>query len=127
MNKKPHLMKTIGVWTWNSSLVLSKVNRRSVNDCWEWMGAQSPSAPLFGAKKNNRPQMTQAARILFREYYNQDCEDKEITHSCGNKNCMNFDHWEIKDIKVHGAPPTNVRQGRLKPVSKSRGNRWWTE
>lgn len=127
MNKKPHLMKTIGQWTWNSELVLSKVDRQGEIDCWEWLGAKTIHAPLFGARKNNRPQMTQATRILYREYFNEDCEDKEVTHSCGNKNCMNSAHWEIIDTKTHGPTPTNVPKGKLKPVSNSRSKRWWNE
>lgn len=120
-------MKRIGMWTWNSELVLSKVNKKGKNDCWEWLGAQSPAAPLFGARKNNKPQMTQAARILYREYYNEDCEEKEVAHDCGNKNCMNPSHWEILDVKKHGATPREIRQGRLQPVGKSRAKRWWNE
>lgn len=126
MNQKPHAMKQIGLWRWNSELVLSKVDKQGKNDCWPWLGAQSPAAPLFGARKNGRPQMTQAARILFREYYNEDCEEREVTHSCGNKNCMNPDHWEIINIKKHGATPKQIRQGTLKPI-RSRASRWWEE
>ena len=115
------------MWTWNSELVLSKVDKGNQWDCWEWTGAQSPAAPLFGARKNNRPQMTQAARILYREYYNEDCEEREITHDCGNKNCMNPDHWLIKDIKQHGPKPKNIKQATLKPVKRSKATRWWNE
>lgn len=126
MNQKPHAMKQIGLWRWNSELVLSKVDKTDELSCWEWQGAQSPAAPLFGARKNNRPQMTQAARILYREYYNEDCEDKEVTHSCGNKNCMNPSHWAIVDVKKHEAIPKKVKQGKLKPV-KSKASRWWEQ
>lgn len=125
MNEKPHLMKTIGAWTWNSELVLSKVDKQGKNDCWPWLGAQSPSAPLVGVRKNGKAQMSQAARILYREIYNEDCEDKEITHACGNKNCMNPDHWKIINVKKHGPTPKNVKQASMKPVKQSRAKRWW--
>ena len=127
MNSKPDKMKTIGQWTWNSELVRSKVDRSDTHGCHPWLGSQSPSAPLFGARKNNRPQMTQAARILYREIYNEDCEDKEITHSCGNRNCMNERHWLVVDVKKHGPTPTNVPQAKLKPITKSKATRWWDQ
>lgn len=118
-------MKQIGQWTWNSSNVLSKVDRSDINGCHPWLGSQSPSAPLFGARKNNKAQMTQATRILYREIYNEDCEDIEITHSCGNKNCMNPSHWEIKDIKKH-KPKTDkpkIKQAKMTQVKQQ----WWSK
>lgn len=110
MNAKPDKMRTIGAWTWNSELVNSKVDKSDELGCWPWMGAQSPSAPLMGVRKNGIPQMSQAARILYRDWFNEDCEDKEITHSCGNKNCMNHNHWEIRPIKKRGRRTTTIVQ-----------------
>lgn len=121
MHSKPHLMKQIGQWRWNSELVNSKVDKTDEFGCHPWLGSQSPAAPLFGARKNNYPQMTQAARILYRDWYNEDCEDKEITHKCGNKNCMNPDHWLILPIKKHGRrpnPPKQIAQAKLTKVKK---------
>ena len=121
-------LKTIGQWTWNSRLLNSKVIEKGINDCWPATNfAQTEHAPLFGAIKNGRRQMSQATRILYRDWYNEDCEDLEITHSCGNKNCINKNHWEIVEIKTHGPKPTNVPQGQLKPVSKGKNKRWWDE
>lgn len=128
MAKKSNKVKQIGMWAWNSELVLSKVDKKSDLECWPWMGGSiSPGAPLFGARKNGRAQMTQAARILYREYYNEDCEEKEVAHECGSKLCMNPAHWKILDVKKHGAVPREIKQSKLKPVRKPRSHRWWSE
>ena len=125
---KPEDMKSIGEWTWNSRLLNEKVIKGKKNECWPATNfAHSPSAPLFGVMKNGRRQMTQVCRILYRDWFNEDCEEREITHSCGTKDCLNPDHWEVIDIKTHGPRPTNVAQGRLKPVNNSRAKRWWHE
>ena len=122
---KPEDLKTIGQWSWKSDLLLKKVKQGNKDECWQWLGSTGPHAPLFGAIKNGRRQMSQACRILYRELYNDDCEEKEITHSCGNRYCVNHNHWLVKDVKKHGPEPINIPQGSLKPVSKSKGKRWW--
>lgn len=114
MNKKPHLMKTIGQWTWNSQSLLKKVDRSDPNGCHPWLGSQGPHAPLFGARKNNKAQMTQAARMLYRELYNKDCEGLKVTHNCGNRNCMNPDHWLIVPVKTEKDKP------EPRPISKAK-------
>ena len=120
--------KTIGQWTWNSKLLNEKVIKGKKSECWPATNfAYSPSAPLFGVVKNGRRQMTQVCRILYRDWFNEDCEEREITHSCGDKFCLNPDHWEVIDIKTHGPRPTNVAKGSLKPVNNSRAKRWWQE
>jgi len=120
--------KTIGQWTWNSRLLNEKVIRLGKQDCWPATNfAQTKHGPLFGCQKNGRPQMTQVTRILYRDWFNEDCEEKEITHSCGSKQCLNPNHWEVKPIKKHGPRPTNVPKGQLKPVKSRAQRRWWNE
>jgi hypothetical protein len=124
---KPQDQKTIGQWTWNSRLLNEKVIKGKNNECWPATNfAQTQHGPLFGVIKNGKRQMTQVCRILFRDWFNEDCEEREITHSCGDKNCINPSHWEIVNVKTHGPTPTNVPKGRLKPV-KSKASRWWQQ
>lgn len=120
--RRPQDITTIGQWSWNSQTLLSKVQRgTNPNDCAVWLGARGPHAPLFGAYKNNKQQMTQATRILYREIFKEDCEEKEITHSCGNRYCVNENHWEIVDIKKHGRRPKPLT---TKPT---KNNKWWDQ
>ena len=123
---RPEDLKTMGQWTWNSRLLNEKVIRKNDDECWPSTNfAQTQHGPLFGARKNGKAQMTQVCRILYRDWFNDDCEEKEIAHKCGNKNCLNSLHWQVKDVKKHGPQPRNIPQGTLKPVSKSKSKRWW--
>jgi hypothetical protein len=119
---KPKDLKTIGQWTWNSKLLNEKVIPGPDNECWSSKNfAQTKHGPLFGVMKNSRRQMSQVCRILYRDWFNDDCEDKEITHACGNKYCLNKNHWLVKPYKKHGRPPNT----NTKPVKTARAKRWW--
>jgi hypothetical protein len=63
--------------------------------CWAWLGSSGPNTNLFGAHKNNKGQMTQARRILYRDITGDDCDDLQITMRCKNAYCMNFGHMDI--------------------------------
>ena len=121
---KPEHKKQIGSWSWNSKRLNEKVIRRGANECWPSTNfAQTQHGPLFGCQKNGIPQMTQVCRILYRDWFNDDCEEKEVTHACGDKACINPNHWEIKPLKKHGARPNKeikqvVKQTTMKPVKK---------
>jgi len=101
-------VKTMGAWSWNSQVLNDKVIKGTDTECWPSTNfAQTKHGPLFGAKKNNRPQMTQVCRILYRDWFNKDCEENEIAHQCGDKTCLNPSHWEVKPNKKHGRRPRN--------------------
>ena len=103
---KPEYMKSMGQWSWNSRLLNSKVIELGELDCWPSTNfAQTKHGPLFGVMKNGRRQMSQVCRILYRDWFNEDCEEREVTHSCGDKTCLNWRHWEIQPIKKHGRRP----------------------
>jgi hypothetical protein len=117
----PKDLKTIGQWTWNSRLLNEKVIPAGENECWSSKNfSQTRHGPLFGVMKNGRRQMSQVCRILYRDWYNEDCEEREIAHACGNKYCINKNHWEITDVKKHGRRPTNNR-----PQLPTSNKKWW--
>jgi hypothetical protein len=93
MPKNNYLLKTIGVWSWKPELLHKKIEQGPDDECWRWLGSISPHANLFGARKNNRAQMTQAARIIYMDRTGKDIEDIEIRHSCGNRFCCNWNHF----------------------------------
>jgi hypothetical protein len=90
----------VGEWAWNSPLLHSKIKVKK--GCWEWLGAKGPSGNLFGAYKNNRPQMTQPNRLLYMEMTDESAADISVYMSCQNKNCCNPAHFEVLPNKVKG-------------------------
>jgi len=111
---KTEYIKTMGEWSWNTKILNDKVVKGDDNDCWFADNfAQTQHGPLFGAKKNGKPRMTQVCRILYRDWFNIDCEENEIAHSCGEKFCINPRHWDVKPNKKHGARPNSKK--------------WWQE
>jgi hypothetical protein len=116
---KPENKKQVGQWSWNTKRLNEKVIRLGPDECWPATNfAQTQHGPLFGCQKSGKPQMTQACRILYRDWFNEDCEEKEVTHACGSKNCLNPLHWEIKPIKKHGPKANTIKQATMKPIKK---------
>ena len=86
--------KTIGEWSWNTDILWSKIVKTEDDSCWAWIGSVGPQPNLFGARRLGKPQMTQARRVLYRDVYDEDCEDKQIKMRCKNAYCMNWHHFE---------------------------------
>jgi len=120
---KPENKKQVGAWSWNSKRLNDKVIRLGPSECWPSTNfAQTQHGPLFGVNKNGKAQMTQVCRILYRDWFNDDCEEKEVTHACGDKTCLNPDHWDVKPLKKHGPTPKPAKQivkkSTIKPIKK---------
>jgi len=127
--------KTIGEWTWNTEVLWKKIVQTGDNDCWAWIGSRGPQTNLFGVRKSGKPQMTQARRILYRDVYNEDCDDLQIKHTCGDPYCMNWHHFDVRpnhrrfysDGTLRG---TRVKQDetqglRQAKLVKVREEKWW--
>jgi hypothetical protein len=80
--------------------------------------------------------MTQARRILFRDVFNEDCDDKQIKHTCGNPFCMNWQHFSVKPnqrkYRLDGSDRTQPLPEVVKPeipkaklVEVETQRRWW--
>ena len=127
--------KTVGDWEWNSTVFWSKIVKTDDESCWAWLGSVGPQTNLFGARKSGAAQMTQARRILFRDVFGEDCDDKQIKHTCGNPFCMNWQHFDVKPnqrkYRLDGTDrtiqiprqPKPVKSARLQPVKAN--ERWW--
>jgi len=121
-------LKTMGEWSWNSRLLNEKVIRGNDNECWPSTNfAQTRNGPLFGVIKNGKRQMTQVCRILYRDWFNIDCEESEITHTCGNKNCLNKNHWEVKPNKRHGLCYEQNQDSKPNKKYRSKSTAWWNQ
>lgn len=98
---RPRLEPThqAGEWAWNRENLMNKVEFPLLTDpegCWMWMGSISPSGPIYGARKNKRPQMTQAARLIYTQETGLDIADKSLYRTCSNPYCVRPDHMELK-------------------------------
>jgi len=90
--------KFIGDWAWNDKILWSKVEvSLDPRDCWPWQGAMSPTGALFGARKNGLAQMTQARRLVWMSQNNEDAMLYRMTMKCNNQECVNPDHFELKE------------------------------
>lgn len=130
--------KTVGAWTWNSEILWSKIVKLDNESCWAWLGAVGPQTNLFGARKNNKPQMTQTQRILYRDITGLDCEEYQIRHTCNNNYCLNPRHFKLlpnqKKYREDGTDrhlpkpskqPKAVREKKI--VELKAQTRWWNE
>lgn len=128
-------IKTQGQWTWKDSLLWRKVVKTTPEACWAWLGSTSPHANLFGARKNDRPQMTQVPRLLWASIHEQDIEDLEIRHTCGNRFCCNPHHLYAvpnhmlyrRDGTDKTLPPESARLPRTVQAQplEDKQKRWW--
>lgn len=127
--------KSIGEWEWNSTVLWSKIVKTDDDSCWAWIGSRGPQTNLYGGRKSGQAQMTQARRILFRDVFNEDCDDKQIKHTCGNAFCMNWQHFDVKPnqrkYRLDGTDrtieiprqPKPERTAKIIPVQTQ--ERWW--
>jgi hypothetical protein len=128
--------KTIGAWSWNSEVLWNKIVKTDDDSCWAWIGSRGPQTNLFGGRKHGEAQMTQARRILYRDVFNEDCDDLQIRHSCGNAFCMNWQHFATKPnqrrYRFDGSDRTIPLPEVVKPVipgarlvEVKTQERWW--
>lgn len=93
--------KEVGVWGWDDNSLWDKVQTSfDVNECWTWTGSMSPTGALFGAwrtDKNDIAQMTQARRVIYMSETNTDVRPYRVTMTCGNQQCVNPNHFELKE------------------------------
>lgn len=91
--KTGNLTHEIGAWAWNSNLLHSKINKTTDDECWSWTGASNDWSNLFGARKNDVPQMTQVNRLLQMEITGEPIDDIAVKMKCRNKKCCNPNHF----------------------------------
>lgn len=123
-------IKHMGQWSWNTRLLWDKVQPGSADQCWAWTGSYGPHANLFGARKNHKPQMSQANRFIYAETHNIDVTDLEIRHTCGNRYCCNPSHMvAIPNHMMKARPkykPKRVKAQAVKADKSARPDQpWW--
>jgi len=93
-----------GLWAWNDELFMSKLTPGQDDECWlTHTFPRTPFGPLFNARLHRpdgttRRQMTQARRVQAMRYFG-DIVGKQVTHTCGCKDCLNPLHLELKPSK----------------------------
>jgi hypothetical protein len=89
--------KEVGAWGWNETRLWSKIEvSLDPEECWPWQGAMSPSGALMGAWKDGIQQMCQSRRLVYMSQTNEDVTPYQVTMKCGNQQCCNPSHFELK-------------------------------
>jgi hypothetical protein len=92
-----------GEWSWNQRRLESKIiTPTDPDECTEWLGALSPTGALLGARKNSKPQMTQARRLVWMGIAKESLDEVSITLSCHNQACCNPRHFVLAPNKWNG-------------------------
>lgn len=89
----------LGIWSWNHDRLYSKIQQTA--SCWHWLGAKNDWNNLFGAYKNDHPQMVQANRIIYMDAYGEDITHWAVSPRCQNKSCCRPDHFELVPNKLN--------------------------
>ena len=89
----------VGEWSWNSDNLHTKLAKTTPEACWAWLGSKNPYANIFGAYKNDKPQMTQANRLLAMEQEQRDITGLAVFMRCGNTMCCNPNHFNLLPMK----------------------------
>lgn len=96
----------VGIWTWNSPVLHSKIQKGTVKECWEWSGSKGPAGNLFGAYKDKKPQMIQPNRLILMEITGEPVDDVSIYMKCHNRWCCNSRHFELQPNRARGYKPS---------------------
>jgi hypothetical protein len=94
-----------------------KVDRRGLDECWEWIGAISTSGygHIFWEGK-----IIDAHRVSYVLAYGEIPENMMILHNCNNKLCVNPNHLrtgtqsdnmaDLAKARKEGAPSVSIRK-----------------
>jgi hypothetical protein len=96
-----------GTWSWNDSLLWSKVGPEDARGCKKWLGSTGPSTSLFGAVRYGRPQMGQARRFLLMSQGVPNMEESSVRMRCNNDYCVNTEHMYTEPNRRLGLQTDN--------------------
>lgn len=115
----------MGRFRWSSELFNRKIDTTpGYNACWPWLGSKGPAGPLFGVRiiqpdGTDLPRMTQARRIAWAEFTGSMLNQRQsIYHACGNKHCMNVQHYTLERPPAQERLPELAYKPKQKPGPK---------
>lgn len=89
----------VGNWSWNTVNLHKRIVKTGLDDCWAWIGSSNQYGNIFGGFKFDKPQMTQANRLLYMEIHNEPIDHLSIRMTCNNKHCCNPQHFSTAKNK----------------------------
>jgi hypothetical protein len=93
--------KSYNGYHWSSESYWAKVDKRSNNECWPWLGSTGPQGGLLGIRRQFNgqvyTQMTQARRVALAEHTGIFPAPRQaVFHVCQNKLCQNPSHFILR-------------------------------
>jgi predicted RNA-binding protein with RPS1 domain len=67
---------------------------KSPDGCWSWIGSTTTDAGYAQMLWEGRPQL--AHRIAWQMQYGETLQDAFLMNVCGQRACVNPEHWELK-------------------------------
>ena len=92
----------IGDWSWNTANLHKRMVKGNPDECWAWTGSKNPHGNIFGAFKHDKPQMTQANRLLYAEHTLKPIDDVTVRMKCHNSFCCNPRHFDPRPYERRG-------------------------
>ena len=96
-----------------------KINKKSEDKCWEWIGATSSSGYGVLQKGGRGEGVVRAHRLSYEIHHGEIPKDKIILHSCDNKLCCNPSHLSAGDHSQ------NIKEAWERGIRKP--SKWNTE
>ena len=83
----------IGAWAWNTENLHKRIVKTDEESCWAWTGSSNDYGNIYGAYKNDHPQMTQSNRLIYMEIHGESIDQLAVKMKCGNIHCSNPNHF----------------------------------
>lgn len=90
-----------------------KVDKRGIDECWEWQAFIHPSGYGMIAQGNNARKMLLAHRVSWELEYGEIPFNVLVCHDCDNRKCVNYNHLFLGNYKDNSQDMITKGRGKL--------------